>query len=202
MAQLNLLINQTLNIPRSSSIKDVKNLRKVLSVQIKHSQGISFSQFIQRVTRTQGVVIMRSYVCATAAVWWTQRGGKYCRLCKSLQSLQFRVKNGEMSADKFDMLFIFMFTVAGIFELIIVRGDVFPLPTHCCSHATSLKQWFYNRLVFILPRSQRVSGRVQRARWELSFPQTCSIQIWIVLINTSSWPWNHYTWQWWIATKE
>lgn len=65
VAQLNLLINQTLNIPRSSSIKDVKNLRKVKSIQIKHSRGISFKQFIQRVTGIQGVVIMWSCVCVS-----------------------------------------------------------------------------------------------------------------------------------------
>lgn len=41
VAQLNLLIKQTLNIPRSSSIKDVKNLRKVKFVQIKHGRRIS-----------------------------------------------------------------------------------------------------------------------------------------------------------------
>lgn len=83
--------------PRSSSIKDVKNLRKVKSVQIKHRRGISFKQFIQRVTGVLGVVIMWSCVClsmcvwksfnasaqATAVVQWTERDGKYCWLCKA-----------------------------------------------------------------------------------------------------------------------
>lgn len=48
-----------------------------------------------------------------------------------------------------------------------------------------------------------LSGRVWvSAEAEGELPQICQIQIRITLINTSYWPWNHYKWQWWIATKK
>lgn len=63
-----------------------------------------------------------------------------------------------MSADKFNMLFMFMFTVAGIFQLINVRLVALLLLTLYYSHAMSHKRWFYTRFVFILPCSQGQIG--------------------------------------------
>lgn len=96
------------------------------------------SKFIQRVNGIQGVVIMWSCVCLSVCVWKSvnaltqllqpsseQKEVENTPDYVKLQSLQLLVKNCEMSADKFDMLFIFMFTVAGIFQLIIVRWNVF-----------------------------------------------------------------------------
>lgn len=102
-----------------------------------------------------------------------------------------------MSADKFDMLFIFMFTVAGIFQLIIVRWDVFLLPTHCFLSCNVYKWWFYNQLVFILPGLQGESRWVQH-RGGTPLPTNRNQ---ITLINISLWPRNHYKWQWWIAPR-
>lgn len=184
VAQLNLLINQTLNIPRSSSIKVVKNLRKVESIQIKHSRGICPKQFIQRVTGIQGVVIMWLCVCvceleksvceSEKLLQRTDRGGKRYRLCKASGLCE---RNCERSADKSDMLFLFMFTVAGILQLITVRRDISLLPALRCTRAISYKRWFYNQLVFILPGSRGVSGWAQGTPLHTNEPksnQKCS----------------------------
>lgn len=95
---------------------------------------------------------------------------KYCRLFKASPSLQLQVKNCEMSADKFNMLFMLMFIFAGIFQLINVRWVVLLLLTLYYSRAMSHKRWFYTRFVFILPCSQGEIGWVQRPEGGLPLP--------------------------------
>lgn len=81
-AQLVLLINQTFNIPRSSSITDVKNVRKVKPVQIK------LKWFIQGVPGIQGVLGGNQSAATGSRIGNNGTKCKSCSVAASSKALQ------------------------------------------------------------------------------------------------------------------
>lgn len=105
VAHFSLLINQTSNIPRSSSIKNVKkNLREVPSVQPKHRRRISVKHnwnsrcpdpvcVCERESERLSacLFVCESHSTATAAASSRrERDGKYCSLCTASSFSSFK----------------------------------------------------------------------------------------------------------------
>lgn len=143
VAHFSLLINQTSNIPRSSSITNVK--KKNPREKSRLSNQNTAEESLLNITGIQGVLILyvcvwaRESVCVCLCVkviqQLLQQKRKRWKVLQLVYSLKFKGNTREMYADKFNMLF--MFTVAEIFRLITVRWDVFPLQTRHDSHAIS-----------------------------------------------------------------